>query len=445
MVSAKSFFKSLIFCLVVSICLLSCFPREFEKPNIILIMADDLGYADISCYGNTEISTPALDKLAAQGMKFIDFHSNGAVCSPTRAALLTGRYQQRSGMEGVVYARGETRKTGLALTEFTIADYLKDAGYATGITGKWHLGYNIAFNPTYQGFDFFRGFVSGNVDYHSHVDNSGVPDWWYNLEKVEEKGYTTDLITDHALNFIENNHERPFFLYVAHAAPHTPFQGRNDKAERFPGGRFSYEGSVTDKKRAYKEMIEVMDEGIERILRKLDELRLREKTLIFFCSDNGGYKGISNNGIFRDFKGSLWEGGHRVPAIANWPGTIKPGSITNQTVMTMDLFSTFVNLSKSTLQTPNKLDGLDITRLLLEQKKLPDRTLFWKYRNQKSARRSEWKLLIEQDSVRLFNLRNDPGEQIDLSNQEISIVSELKKSLEEWESDVMKGVNLRTW
>lgn len=442
--TTRLMFNSSLIVMLTGTLLMSCLPKQFQQPNIILIMADDLGYADLGCYGNSDISTPALDKLAAQGMRFSDFHSNGAVCSPTRAALLTGRYQQRCGVEGVIYASGESRQTGLDVSEYTMADYLKSAGYATGIAGKWHLGYKIEYNPTYQGFDFFRGFVSGNVDYHSHVDNTGVPDWWFNLEKVEEKGYTTDLITDHALDFIEKNHDRPFFLYVAHAAPHAPFQGRKNAAERFPGARFTYAGSVTDKKAAYKEMVEVMDEGIERILRKLDEFRLREKTLIFFCSDNGGYAGYANNGSLRGSKGSLWEGGHRVPAIACWPGTIKAGSVSNQTIMTMDLFPTFINLSKSGLQPMSDLDGIDFTRLLIEQKQLPERTLYWKYRNTTSARRSDWKLLVSEDSIRLFNLRLDPEEQHDVSAEQSDMVNDLKTSLEKWEAEVMQGVQMRT-
>ena len=169
--------------------------NETERPNIILIMADDLGYGDIGCYGNEKIKTPNIDALAQGGMKFTDYHSNGPVCSPTRTALLTGRYQQRAGIEGVIYAQGPTRQTGMALEQVTFAEILKNRGYATGIFGKWHLGYNVEFNPARQGFDEFRGYVSGNVDYHSHLDGAGIEDWWKNIEKVPEEGYCTDLIT----------------------------------------------------------------------------------------------------------------------------------------------------------------------------------------------------------------------------------------------------------
>jgi arylsulfatase A len=436
--------RNIITIIIIGILFFSCSKKVFERPNIILIMADDLGYGDLGCYGSDRIKTPAIDKMAREGLKFTDFHSNGAVCSPTRAALLTGRYQQRSGMEGVVYARGETRQTGMDIKEITIADYLKKAGYRTGIVGKWHLGYRIDFNPIYQGFDYFRGYVSGNIDYHSHADNTGVPDWWFNLEKVEEEGYVTDLITQHAVDFIHENQNDPFFLYVGHEAPHAPFQGRNDKADRFPGVQFPYHGTVTDKQRAFKEMIEVMDEGIGRIFTKLEELNIHEKTLVIFCSDNGGLQGYADNGSLRGFKGSLWEGGHRVPAIAWWPGTIEAGGKTDATVMSMDFFPTFVKLSKSQVEPEATLDGLDISELLLEGWELPERTLFWKYRDQKVARRGNWKLLAENDTTYLFNLENDISEQINMISIQPGKMNELKQELDTWEKYVLNGVELRT-
>ena len=431
--------------LFITICtIFSCSPREFEQPNIILIMADDLGYGDIGCYGNDDIKTPNLDKLASEGLRFTDFHSNGAVCSPTRAALLTGRYQQRSGIEGVVTAKGEARQTGLAIEEVTFADFMKSAGYSTGIVGKWHLGYRIDYNPIYQGFDFFRGYVSGNVDYHSHIDQAGIPDWWHNLEKTEEEGYTTDLISKYAIQFIENNKDQPFCLYVAHEAPHYPFQGRKDKADRFPGRDFKTHGSRSDKEEAYKEMIEVMDEGIGQIIYKLYELGLSEKTIVFFCSDNGGMASVASNGNLRGHKGSLWEGGHRVPAIAWWPGYIKSGTYTDATVMSMDFFPTFVNLSKAETTKDYGFDGLDITRLLIEGRSLPERPLFWKFKRQKVIRKNDWKLIVDRDTAKLFNLNSDISEQQDLSLMEQDMAIQLRAELDFWEEDVLRDVQLRT-
>lgn len=433
-----------IFFIVLVLALFSCKKDDFEQPNIILIMADDLGYGDLSCYGSERIQTPAIDKLASEGLTFTDFHSNGSVCTPTRAAMLTGRYQQRSGMEGVIYVKGETRQTGLDAVEISMADYLKEAGYTTGVVGKWHLGYRIDYNPIYQGFDFFRGYVSGNVDYHSHVDNAGVPDWWYNLEKVEEEGYVTDLITQHAVDFIHENQNEIFFLYVAHEAPHAPFQGRNDKVDRYPGKDFDYKGSVEDKERAFIEMIEIMDEGVGRIMEKLEELKLRERTLVIFCSDNGGLNNYADNGELRGFKTSLWEGGHRVPAIATWPGQIEQGTTTDEIVMSMDFFPTFVTLSKSLNVIATSFDGVDLTSLLMDGAYLDERNVYWRYRDQKVARKGKWKLLVENDSTYLFDLKNDISEKANLINIQPGIAGQLQSELNSWEADVTKGVKQKT-
>jgi len=190
-----------------------------RKPNVVVILADDLGYGDLGCCGSTLASTPNLDGLAADGLRFTDFHSNAAVCSPTRAAFLTGRYQQRVGIENVLRPTTHRDKPGLPLEAVTFVTLLRNAGYATALMGKWHLGYPPAFNPVHHGFNVFHGFLSGNIDYQSHVDGAGQLDWWNGLEIGQEKGYTTDLITDHGVRFIEQNKERAFCLYLAHGAP----------------------------------------------------------------------------------------------------------------------------------------------------------------------------------------------------------------------------------
>ena len=416
--------------------------RAVDKPNIILIMADDLGYGDIGCYGNRTIKTPNIDALARGGMKFSDYHSNGAVCSPTRAALLTGRYQQRAGIEGVVYAKGPARETGLALEETTFAEVLKKRGYATALFGKWHLGYNVEFNPVRQGFDEFRGYVSGNVDFHSHIDGAGFDDWWKNLEKVPEEGYTTDLITKHGVDFIERHKDRPFCLYLPHEAVHSPYQGRNDPPERLPGGKKGKRAQGAEITRAYKEMIEVMDEGIGRIVDTVRRLGLERKTFIFFCSDNGATKNGSN-GALSGYKGSLWEGGHRVPAIAYWPGRIKPGTTTDQTVLGMDLFATMASIAGAKLPAGFKLDGVDLLGMLTKNEKLPDRTLFWRYRKEKAVRRGPWKLLVRDGKAALYNLDQDLGEKNDLARTNARMLKKLEDELAVWDREVSAGVKLR--
>jgi arylsulfatase A-like enzyme len=404
------------------------------RPNIVLIMADDLGYGDISCYGGW-ISTPNVDALAAGGMRFTDYHSNGAVCSPTRAALLTGRYQQRCGIDAVVTASGPARETGMAQKEITFAEVLKQRGYVTGLFGKWHVGYRVRFNPTKQGFDEFIGYVSGNVDYHTHIDQAGIDDWWKRDEKVPEEGYVTDLITKHAVDFLRRHKNEPFCLYLPHEAPHYPYQGRTDPPERLPGGGKGKKAQGAEIKRAYREMVQVMDESIGRVVETIRELGLEQRTFIFFCSDNGANK-QGTNAPLRGNKGSLWEGGHRVPAVAYWPGRIKPGGVCDQTVLGMDLFPTMAALAGAKLAAGLALDGVDLTRTLTYGERLPERTLFWAYRKQRAVRKGPWKLLVQDDSVRLFNLDDDLGEQHDLAKAEPEMVATLRAELAAWERDV---------
>jgi len=413
-----------------------------ERPNIILIMADDLGYGDVSCYGSKKIQTPSIDALARGGMKFTDYHSNCPVCSPTRAALLTGRYQQRSGIEGVIYAKGPTRQTGIALEEITFAEVLKKRGYATGIFGKWHLGYNVEFNPARQGFDEFIGYVSGNVDYHSHIDGAGFDDWWKNYEKVPEEGYCTDLITRHGIDFIKRYKDEPFCLYLPHEAPHYPYQGREDPPERLGGGRKGKKTKGEEISRAYKEMVEVMDEGIGRIVETVRRLGLERKTFIFFCSDNGATK-KGSNGALSGHKGSLWEGGHRVPAVAYWPGRIKAGTITDETVLGMDLFATMASIADAKLPAGLKLDGIDLLPMLTEGKRMPQRTLFWRYRKEKAVRKGPWKLLVQNNHSKLYNLDEDLVEKKNLAKARSDMVKKLEDELSAWEQDVSAGVKLR--
>lgn len=415
---------------------------EPAKPNVIIIMADDLGYGGISCYGEPAIETPNLDALARNGIKFTDFHANAPVCTPTRAALLTGNYQQRSGLEGVIYVRGETREVGLDTSQVTIAELLKNNGYTTGIMGKWHLGYKKEFNPVYHGFDEFYGFVSGNIDYHSHYDNAGIYDWWHNLDFIQEEGYATDLITQHSVDFINQHKDQPFFLYVAHEAPHVPFQGRNDPAYRFPGKEFTYHGPVEDQKAAYKDMVEVMDEGIGKIMDALKENKLEENTLVIFISDNGA-EAFGNNGGLNGQKGKLLEGGHRVPAIAYWKNNIKPGE-SSAILISMDLLPTILSISQGQLPGDVTFDGRDFSGVLLDKPELEERTLFWRYNNQKAVRAKQWKLLITASDTALYNLEQDLKETTDLSEQHPRIVENLTRQLEDWEREVGKDSEMKT-
>ena len=361
------------------------------RPNLIVIMADDLGYGDLSCYGGW-IETPRLNELAANGMRFTDFHSSGNVCSPTRAGLLTGRYQQRAGIPGVVYAdpNREAHVHGLQEDETTFAKLLHEAEYTTAIFGKWHLGYYQQYNPIHHGFDLFRGYVSGNIDFFSHVDQAGNYDWWHQDKHVVEPGYTTHLLTKHAVEFIHQNVSRPFCLYLPHEAPHYPYQGPADKAERTVGGTFRTTGARTDIKRAYREMVEEMDRGIGEVVRAVQRLGLANRTFILFCSDNGANKNGSN-GPLRGNKGSNWEGGHRVPCVAWWPGKIAPGQVCHDLTITLDIMPTLLAAAGVPSPDTHQLDGLNLLPRLLGGEPIVHRKLYW---NGKAMRDGPWKLIV---------------------------------------------------
>lgn len=425
---------------------------DSDKPNIVLIMADDLGYGDIGCYGSTVHKTPNLDALAKGGMRFTDFHSNGAMCSPTRAALLTGRYQQRAGIQSVLSSKS-TPEAGLALENVTFAEVLKQAGYTTAMYGKWHLGIPTKFNPVQQGFDEYIGFLSGGSDYHSHISRGGEPDWWKNDKLKPEEGYTTELLSDHAVRFIKANKDKPFCVYVPYQAVHFPFQGPNDEADRVVGGDYWSDAKygrrykpIEERKKAYKEMVESMDAGIGKIVETIKKSGLEKKTLIFFTSDNGAYSWVGSNLPCSGQKGGLLEGGHRVPAIAYWPGKIKPGSVTDQTVLTMDLFPTMEAIAKAKKPADLKLDGVDVSTVLFEDKKLPERTVFWRISKEGVIRKGSWKLLMRpkrkdnEAFTGLFNLADDIGEKNNLAEKDPKMVEQLTAEYQAWEKEVTAGV-----
>jgi len=414
---------------------------EEQKPNIILILADDYGYGDVGCYGSQRFNTPHIDALAAGGLRFTDFHSNGAVCSPTRAALLTGRYQQRTGISGVVTAAGH-RHTGLDLGEITFAEILKPAGYATGLFGKWHLGYLPEFNPIRQGFDEFIGYVSGNVDYHAHLDQTGREDWWEQDQLTPEIGYTTDLLTKHGVDFIRRHSGQPFLLYLAHEAPHYPYQGRKDPP-RYTREHGRTEDPVTLE--VYKEMIEVMDESVGRIHQAVIDAGLMENTFIFFFSDNGP-AGPGSAGPLRGKKGQIWEGGHRVPAVAYWPGKIEAKRVSDLPAMGADLLPTMAAISGTTLPDSLIVDGINLLPHLLDQQELESRPLFWSHNNQLAIRKDDFKLITDSSfsEPSLYNIRVDLGEEHNVAAQNPALVQELLQLLKAWRKEVTENVKRRT-
>ncbi len=403
-------------------------PGAARPPNFVLIMADDLGYGDLGCYGAPDIKTPHLDAIAAGGARFTQFYVSAPVCSPTRAGLLTGRYQQRCGITAVLTTK--QRAQGMDPGETTMADLLKAAGYATGIFGKWHLGYAPECGPTRQGFDVHRGFIAGNVDYFAHIDNTGKHDWWHNDVEITEEGYLTTLITDHSVHFIEENKDRPFLLYVPHGAPHSPYQGPGDAhtSGQRPGAA---------SRETYAEMVEAIDDGVGRIAATLRRLGLEQDTLLIFLSDNGGTGKAGRNAPLLGAKGSLWEGGIREPLIAHWPGTIAPNQIIHEVSISLDIFPTYLEAANAPTPAGRGLDGVSLLPLLASGDGLGERTLFWAYRDQRAVRQGNWKLLIRGDNPpMLFNLHDDIAEKNDLSGQHPGRVNTLSSALAQWEKDV---------
>jgi len=412
---------------------------EPSKPNIIFILADDLGYGDPGCYGAPDIKTPNLDRLAQEGVRFTDFYSNGAICSPTRVAFLTGRYQQRYGMENALYYQEFGR--GLPVDGKTIADRLSEAGYATGISGKWHVGYDPERQPLQQGFDHFFGLLGGNHHYFAHMDRIGVPDLWLGNDPVEREGYSTDLITEDAGAFIESHQEEPFFLYLSHAAPHFPWQGPDDANKDIRPKKKSWQ--LGDRE-TYIAMVESMDAGIGKVLDQLDALGLSENTLVVFTSDNGGHT-YSRNEPLRGDKGTLWEGGIRVPCIARWQNHIPAGTTTGQVGITMDWAATFADLGGIEI-TPGGFDGIDLLPMLTGSSAPVSRRLFWRSQpgpkrksveRRRAVRDGMWKLLeTESEGTQLFDLQADSGETSNVLTDHPQIVDQLRKKLDLWENSV---------
>ena len=316
-----------------------------ERPNIVILLADDLGSGDLGFRGAKDIRTPNLDRLAREGVRFSQSYSNGAVCSPTRTALLTGQYQQRHGIDGVIYV--QERDRGLPDNALTLAEVLKKAGYATGLIGKWHLGYPKETFPTRQGFDTFKGLLSGNIDYFQHVDRKLIPDLWDGEEPITDARYMTKFIGDETLRFLDRNARSPFFLYVAFNAPHDPFQAPEDAPLA------NQKAFVEKRDRAtYARMVEAVDTEVGRITDKLRALRIDKKTCVFFMSDNGGVREVASNAPFRGYKGTLWEGGIRTPMVASWPGEFPSGRTVEGLVVGMDLFATAVDITGASLCHP---------------------------------------------------------------------------------------------
>ena len=404
-----------------------------RPPNIVVILADDLGCCDLALYDGW-VNAPRIEQMAQQGMLFTDFHTNSSVCSPTRVAFLTGRYQQRAGIVDVIVGNREPDH-GILPTTTTLPRVFKDNGYATALFGKWHCGYQDKYNPIHHGFDEFVGFLNGATDYHKH----GA--WRVGLERKDVPGYSTHIITDRSIDFIKRNRNNPFFLYVSHAAVHNPYQTATDTPENRVQGENP--NRLNEKNRAkYKWMLEDLDKGVGRILDTLKELDLSEETLVVFFSDNGAV-GMSPREfrMFRGGKFSHYEGGHRVPAMAWWPGKIKAGTRSDKLVVGFDLFPTLTDIAGISAGNPDNLDGTSIKSHLLEQGDVPARDIFFGYEPKlgTAMRRGDWKMIVKEDATQLFNLKHDPKETSNVVEEHSQVARSMQQAIRQFKSSVTPG------
>lgn len=412
-------------------------PANNQRPNIVLIITDDVGYGDYGSYGAPDVKTPHIDDLARDGVRLTDFYANGATCTPTRTGLITGRYQQRFGLElPLDSASSADGERGLPVTGRSLPQLLKNHGYATALVGKWHLGYRPEFSPRAHGFDYFFGFKSGFIDYYHHTAGDGQPDLFENDRRVEVAGYMTDVITERSVQFIEQNGQRPFFIDVAYNAAHWPYQPPDSPSKARDNARHLGPFDTSTSTRAdYVAILERMDQGVGRILEALDKRGLRQNTIVVFTNDNGG-EWLSRNTPLFHHKGTVWEGGIRVPAIIRWPGRIPAGSVSRQVGMTMDLTASILVASGTSVPPDTRLDGINLLPVLEGRAPIIDRTLFWRVVGQQAVRSGDWKLLVDWGRAMLFDLRTDIAEHNDLIGQRSDIARRLLPLLAAWQQDV---------
>jgi len=419
-----------------------------KKPNLIVILTDDQGYADVGFNGSKEIYTPNIDRIATEGARFTSGYVTYPVCGPSRAGLLTGRYQDRFGFVGNPTIDPEVDNAGIPASEKNIAEVLKPEGYKSAIVGKWHMGTHPDLHPNKRGFDHFFGFLSGGHQYFAKDltinDLSEVTKkWeWYrtrllrNNERVDTTKYLTDELSDEAVSFIEQEKDNPFFLYLAYNAPHQPLQATQEYLDRYP--------HIKNKRRkTYAAMISAVDDGVGQILASLKKNGLDDNTIIFFLSDNGGplSKNASNNGILRGGKTDPFEGGVRVPFAMRWPGVIKSGTDYHKPVSSLDILATIVDEAKVDTSHNKPLDGKNLIPYLTGEKQgQPHDVLFWRAFRAKwvASRRGDSKVITRRGKAMLYDLDADISEENNLYQKNQQLYKSQQAEIDEWTTE-LKG------
>lgn len=413
-----------------------------DRPNLLFILADDLGWGDLSCYGRPDYQTPNLDRLARQGMRFTNAYSAAPVCTPTRVGFHTGRYPARLpvGLMEPITERKElgdrTKTVGLSSEHPTVSSLIKSAGYDTALIGKWHLGYLPNFGPLRSGFDQFFGIMSGAGDFFTHKDMAGAADLFEGDVPVERAGYITDLLTNRAVDYLRQPRTRPFYLSLHYTAPHWPWEGPKDEAFSKSLGlgpvAFRSGGSL----KVYAEMMKSLDQGIGKVLDALKATRQERNTVVIFTSDNGGER-FSYNWPFSGQKMNVREGGIRVPGIIRWPGVITAGRISDQPIITMDWTATMIAAAGAKPDPKFPLDGEDLRTVLSGNRGLYDRTFFWRTRTQGAVRTGNWKYIREGADEFLFDLSVDEHEQANYKDLQPQTLQSLRRSFNSWESSML--------
>jgi len=415
-----------------------------SRPNIIFILADDLGWGDLSCYGRPDYHTRNIDLLASQGTKFTDAYSASAVCTPTRCAYITGRYPARFriGLEEPLVATNT--KVGLEPHHQTIASLLKQNGYDTALIGKWHLGFRPEWGPNAHGFDEFFGILAGAGDYFLHKNGLGQPDLYENLTPVDQHGYLTDLFTERAVKYVMRSRSSPFFLSLHYTAPHWPWQGpKGGEPIDFTGkvpepAAMSRGGSL----KVYAQMMQSLDDGVGRVMQSIRAAGIDKNTLVIFTSDNGGER-FSYHWPFSGQKGDLLEGGIRVPAIIRWPGVAPANRVTEQMAITMDWTATILEAAKADIPADHSLDGINLLPVVRGTSRVTDRTFFWRIYARDAVREGKWKYVRDGEVRRLFDLSLDQHEQADFSNKQPEVLQRLMKKFDEWNDQMLPRLPAR--